>query len=113
LNTENHHADCGALTVRVGSDGALLTIAVSGELDLSTAEKLERELRVTEAMVAQDVVIDLSGLSFLDSTGLVAVLAGVRRLEGASKSVSVRRGDGYASEVLGIAGLESILRFID
>lgn len=55
------------------------SLALVGELDASTADRL------AEALAAQheepgDVRLDLSGLAFLDSVGLSALIATARRL---------------------------------
>jgi anti-sigma B factor antagonist len=54
------------------TDGVVL--ALSGELDLASAPVLEQELREAEATNPTRLVIDLSGLAFMDSTGLQALL---------------------------------------
>ncbi|MGH2718752.1 MAG: STAS domain-containing protein [Actinomycetota bacterium] len=56
--------------VRPGS-GALRLV---GELDISTASLLEEALHEPTSL-GGDVVLDLSELSFIDSTGLQALLA--------------------------------------
>jgi anti-sigma B factor antagonist len=58
-------------------DGTLLR--VSGELDLVTAPQLEAALA---AVTAQPARIDLSGLVFMDSTGLRALLGAAREHPG-------------------------------
>ena len=56
-------------------------IAFRGELDLSTVGKVQDELRRVEASAPAVVVLDLSKLTFLDSTGLrCLVTADERRL---------------------------------
>lgn len=64
-------------------DGATV-VAVHGDLDLATAPRL-RELAVGRLMAGdRAVVLDLSGVEFLDSTGLgtlVAVLKRARSLD--------------------------------
>ena len=55
------------------SDGQV-TVSLKGELDLSSVGKVEEELRRVEAEGPSLLVLDLSGLSFLDSTGLRAVV---------------------------------------
>lgn len=45
-----------------------LVVAVSGELDISTARELEA--RVADVANGEPLVIDLSDLEFVDSTGL-------------------------------------------
>jgi anti-anti-sigma factor len=47
----------------------------SGELDLATAPRLESELQRAVGAGAEHVVVDLSQVGFLDSTGLRMFLA--------------------------------------
>jgi anti-sigma B factor antagonist len=51
------------------------TLVLSGELDISTAVDLQRVVAQVCADGARKVVLDLTGLTFMDSTGLRAVLA--------------------------------------
>lgn len=60
-------------------------VVVRGEIDIATAERFEQ--RVLEAIDAGGpVVIDLSGTSFLDSTGLSAIVRLVGRLDASGGS---------------------------
>lgn len=64
------------LTAAHGDRSSVLTVA--GEIDLSTAEQLRQRL----VSLASDgrhhrLVVDLSGVSFCDATGLSAFLAGL------------------------------------
>lgn len=61
-----------AITVR--SDGQRRTLVLDGELDLLSAGELEA---TAERVCAEDIAelaIDLRGLTFVDSTGLRAIL---------------------------------------
>ena len=60
------------------ADG-LARIALKGELDLSTVNKVEDELKSLEASGADLIVLDLSRLSFLDSTGLRCLVTADQR----------------------------------
>jgi anti-anti-sigma factor len=55
-------------------------IALEGELDYSSALILDDELRRAEASVQNVLVLDLSGLSFMDSTGLGIIASAYRRM---------------------------------
>jgi anti-anti-sigma factor len=58
-------------SVRVSPDGAHgMVLVVEGELDMVTAKVLTER---AEAAMAKNLVIDLAGVTFMDSTGLRAL----------------------------------------
>jgi len=66
-----------ALTTRLARDDGHLTVVVEGELDLSNADQLSRLLE-GELSRQRTVVLDLSGVRFIDSTGLAAIIRALR-----------------------------------
>jgi anti-anti-sigma factor len=58
-----------SLTVTTAEGGAWAIVSVRGEIDVSTAGSLEDALRACLASSGR-VIIDLSGVRFMDSTGL-------------------------------------------
>jgi anti-anti-sigma factor len=50
-------------------------LAVAGELDLGTVAQLQREVQAALSGGARELVIDLSELTFMDSTGLRLFIA--------------------------------------
>jgi anti-anti-sigma factor len=57
-------------------DASSLDIALAGELDMAAAFRLESELdRLLATPGIDGVVLDLGGISFLDSAGLGALLS--------------------------------------
>jgi anti-anti-sigma factor len=87
--------------ISTASDGAGLK--VSGELDLATAPKLTEAL--LNAPGRGELSLDLSEISFLDSSGLNAILAFVRSRNGSGQLVIVNPS-GPVARVLEIAGIE-------
>ena len=55
-------------------------IAVSGEIHVTTAPEFSTRLNDAIADGARGVVIDMSGVEFIDSTGLSVLLNGLRRV---------------------------------
>ena len=88
-------------------------IELRGELDLSTVGKVEEELRRVEGNAPQVVVLDLSGLSFLDSSGLRCVVRGDVRAKEAGRRLVLVRGPDAVQKVFEITRLEERLEIID
>jgi anti-anti-sigma factor len=64
------------LSIRTAEEGGRTVLLVAGELDPHTAEELSAALEPLVSVSGPDeVVLDLSGIEFMDSSGLRAVLA--------------------------------------
>jgi anti-anti-sigma factor len=70
------------LEIETARDGDGVVISLSGELDLATADDLGRLIRDVEESDISRIVIDLSELSFVDSSGLQALLHARSRGDG-------------------------------
>src|SRR3954470_24900985 len=68
----------------IGADGAPGTtvLALTGELDASNYERLIEAARAARAGGATSLVLDLGGLTFMASSGLVALYSAVRIMAG-------------------------------
>jgi anti-anti-sigma factor len=101
------------LTVRVVQDGDALVISAYGELDLSNAKTLEQELRRAIAGDAPELILDLGGVSFIDSTGLrVLLLAAKQSLRNGGR-LRVLRGSAPLERALEGTGVGHLLPFGD
>lgn len=103
--------ELGALTVRSYREGDVHTIALSGEMDLSNAGEVERELLHAEATDAAAILVDLSDLSFMDSTGIRLLIAADARSRADSCRLRLTRPPAAVFRVLCIAGVDGLLPF--
>lgn len=62
-------------------DGGISAITVRGELDMSTAPQLERELEEALADAEASIMLDLSECEFIDSTGIALIVRSWQRLD--------------------------------
>jgi anti-sigma B factor antagonist len=69
----------GDFEVLVAGQGGSVVIRPEGELDLATSDRLAAELRSVDA-TASLVILDLSGLTFVDATGLRVLLEAKRAM---------------------------------
>jgi anti-sigma B factor antagonist len=96
----------------VDRDG-LVHVVLRGELDLSTVGKVQNELERVEQSSPSTVVLDLSKLSFLDSTGLRCIVTADERARQAGRRVVLVRGPDPVQRVFTITRLEDRLEMVD
>jgi anti-anti-sigma factor len=98
------------LRLQVHAAGDRHTLCVGGELDLATVPELEAALSDLVA-VASEIVIDLDGVSFMDSQGLRCVLNRKKECESRGVAFSLAAVKPQARRVLEIAGVLDSLPF--
>jgi anti-sigma B factor antagonist len=80
-------------------------VRLAGELDIAGS----RELRsVLHALTSDDLVIDLSALSFIDSTGLNVLMGAYRAAVRRGRRFSIRAPGRQTLDVLSITGLDTV-----
>jgi anti-anti-sigma factor len=94
--------------------GDVAVVALSGELDVAGAALLEHELdRVATDHQATGLVLDLSDLEFMDSTGLRLVVLTDERTRADGRSFSLVRGRPDVQRVFEITRMTDRLDFVD
>jgi anti-sigma B factor antagonist len=91
LTEEDLHPDCRK-------------IRVEGELDLAVAEQLEQAL-VRAGAECREVLIDLGGCEFIDSTGIAAIVNAHKRLAERGTRVVACAPSTQVLRVLSVTGL--------
>jgi anti-sigma B factor antagonist len=105
--------DLGVLTLHSERDGDTHVLTLSGELDLVTAPEVEKELRIVEAGDADVIVVDLSALEFVDSTGLRLLIQTEQRSRWEPGRIALRRPPERVMRIFTIAGIDALLPFVD
>lgn len=98
-------------TLDVREAAAAIVIAAKGELDLATVPELEKALK--QEREAGSVVLDLRGVTFMDSSGLRTILAARRDIAERKGRLLIVRGAKAIQQVFEVAGLADRLDFID
>lgn len=94
------------VSVSTERDGAILTLAVSGEVDLATSPLVDDAIAEAVATSGVKVVeVDLSAVEFLDSSGVALLLKGRRRADEQGVGYRVVGANGTPLQVLRIAGV--------
>ncbi|PWU45864.1 anti-sigma factor antagonist [Micromonospora sp. S4605] len=96
-------------TVRHTEEDGEARLWLAGELDLSTAGELVAVLdRLAEAGTHR-LLVDLSGLTFCDSTGIAAFVRGDNRAAAAGGWLRLTGATGRVARLLQLTGLGDIL----
>ncbi len=103
----------GQLQVESRSEENRVVVTLRGELDLTSVPTFERELREIEASNPDRLVIDLSGLDFMDSTGLRALLQARERAKTNDHELALRRGPRQVQRVLELTKTLDVFTFED
>jgi anti-sigma B factor antagonist len=94
-------------------EGGRVRLAVTGELDLYTSTALDDALVQAEGESWPLLVIDLSGLEFMDSSGLRLIVRSHARAEQSGRSVVVVNGPDTVARVFSATDLDSKLNIVD
>jgi anti-sigma B factor antagonist len=91
-------------------DDEVHVVSVAGELDLHTAGELSAELDGAIARGPKRIVIDLGGVTFLDSTALGALVTAAKRARAAgAPTLVVVTDDPHTLKIFRITGLDAVL----
>jgi anti-sigma B factor antagonist len=85
--------------------GGAVRVALRGELDLEHAYTFDEEMRGVEGIRPPCIVLDLRGLSFLDSSGLARLLAVNRRARRERRKLLLVRGPAAVTRLLAITAV--------
>lgn len=93
----------------VARDGDQAVIAPAGELDIATAPRLEAAIEEATGAGVTALVLDLRGLTFMDSTGLRALVQTHQRSQSDGFELSIWRGPRQIDRLFAVSGLEELL----
>lgn len=99
--------------VRTHTTGCVMTLALSGELDLVSSPALDRAIGDHAESDLELVVVDLRGLDFMDSTGLHAVLRIQQDAHERGRRFALIRGPDQIQRLFELTGLTETLTIVD
>jgi anti-sigma B factor antagonist len=100
------------LNLETRRDTDRVVIVMEGELDMANAPALQDAIESEELAGAENVVLDLQGLTFLDSTGLRVILAARELCWRRSQEFAVTPGSAQVQRLLSVTGVGGHLRTI-
>jgi anti-sigma B factor antagonist len=103
----------GRLTVEWITGVQALTVRLEGELDLETSQEFDRQLAAIDASRLQRLVIDLRGVTFMDSRGLSSIVRAHQSAEENGYALVLRRGSNQVQRLFALTGVDERLTFDD
>jgi RND superfamily putative drug exporter len=104
-----HPLPADTLQIEREVNGKAVRLTLTGELDLGTRHRLAAELEQVENHWPELLVIDLEGVTFMDSSGLGELVAASRRGHEAGRRVVLLRGREAVERMLEIAGIDGVV----
>jgi anti-sigma B factor antagonist len=95
-----------SLATRTVSDRTV--IVVSGEIDVYTAPKLREQIVSLVDEGQYHLVVDMSGVEFLDSTGLGVLVGGLKRVRAHDGSLALVCDEERILKIFRITGLTKV-----
>jgi len=89
--------------------GRTVVLRLHGELDMATARALRAALLKALAVDGTPVALDLSGLSFIDSTGIAVLLAAGHRALAEGRSFSLHHPGRMVGKALQRTGADRLI----
>lgn len=83
-------------------------LAVSGDVDMHTAPALRQQIAELVAAGNNRVLVDMSGVDFLDSTGLGALLGGLKEIRGGDGRLALVGVNDRVMKVFTITALDTV-----
>ncbi|MGZ8634473.1 MAG: STAS domain-containing protein [Solirubrobacteraceae bacterium] len=97
--------------VTVTSQDGVCVVAISGELDLDTMAELNTALAACDGVAT--TVVDLRGLTFIDSSGVSGLLAATRHARDAGSRLICVPGPASIQRIFELTGVDTELEWAD
>ena len=96
--------------VRTERSGGITVLRLVGELDVATAAELRRAVAEALEQMPCVLTLDLSGLSFVDSTGIGVLVGASRRTQEIGSSFVLLSPTRPVQKALHLTGVDQLMR---
>ena len=95
-------------------DGERLLVGLDGELDHFCAQSVRRELdSLLQDPTIRQLILDFSGLTFMDSSGIGVILGRYRLLRERGGAVAVIQMNAHVSRIFHMSGMDRVIHQLD
>jgi anti-sigma B factor antagonist len=98
------------MEIHTSTLGSAAVLRLEGRLNMVSASQLRSAIDGTVKDGTKHVVVDLSGTSFIDSSGLGALIAGLKRARQAGGDLRIAAPGSQVRTVLTLTNLDRVLR---
>jgi|SRR3712207_3523808 len=85
-------------------------VGLVGELDISCSEQLKSKLKGNLEEKLSDINIDMSKLSYIDSTGVGVIVGIMKNLRSNGKDIKIINAKDNVRKIFSITGLDQIIK---
>jgi anti-sigma B factor antagonist len=103
----------GTLSIRTEREPGVYVVEFYGELDLAGSEVAADALRSGAETDVEAIIVDLSGLEFIDSSGLRVLVEAFRSERQDGNRLCFLRGSDSVQRVMELTRLDTVLPFAD
>lgn len=96
------------LSLATRTEGDRTVVSVAGEIDVYTAPKLREQIVALVDEGHYHLIVDMSGVEFLDSTGLGVLVGGLKRVRAHDGSLSLVCNEERILKIFRITGLTKV-----
>jgi anti-anti-sigma factor len=101
----------GSLDVASSASDGTVTVTLRGELDLASVVAFEEHIGTVEQEAPARIVLDILGLSFIDSSGLRVLLMANGRARESGRELVLTASTDAVQRVFEMTGAHDLLRF--
>jgi anti-anti-sigma factor len=101
------------LELTTETEGTTVRLALTGELDIAGAARVEQALERIERELPATIVLDLRELAFMDSTGLRVIVAADSRAREQARRLVIVRGSDTVQRIIEMTRLDERLEIVD
>jgi stage II sporulation protein AA (anti-sigma F factor antagonist) len=95
--------------VLIEAEGKTVTVFLAGDLDHSNAKEIREDIDCAiERNSPERLVLDFSGLEFMDSSGIGLIMGRYKKCEPLGCKITVSGAKGTIKKVIKIAGIERL-----